>query len=171
MTTNQQIGTDQLPTIESVDLTGISKAYLKIIYINALMVFIVPFIGLVLTFFVFNTEVDLTLFWIFLSVLIIFFVSYLTIATLGFSKRRYAIRELDVIYSSGLIFYKLTTVPYVRIQHIEISKSYLARQFDLATLHIYTAGGSGSDLVIKGLPTEVAEKLNAFLSSKINEQF
>ncbi len=170
MPTNQQIVTDHLPTIESVELTGISKAYLKIIYLNALMVFIVPFIVLILTFFVFNTDTTLIFFWIFLSVLIIFFASYLTIAILGFSKRRYAIRELDVIYSSGLIFYKLTTVPFVRIQHIEISKSFLARKFDLATLHIYTAGASGSDLVIKGLPSDVAEKLNAFLSSKINEQ-
>ncbi len=170
MTTNQQIVTDQLPTIESVALAGISKAYLKIIYINALMVFIVPFAALILSFFVFNSDADLTYFWALLTVLLIFFAVYLTIAILGFSKRRYAIRELDVIYSSGLIFYKLTTVPFVRIQHIEISKSFLARKFDLATLHIFTAGASGSDLVIKGLPTEVAEKLNAFLSSKINEQ-
>lgn len=170
MTTNEQIVTESLPKIESVELTGVSKAYLKIIFINAFILFCIPLIVLILSFFIFETETNTTNFWILFGVLVVAFASYLTLAFLSFSKRRYAIREHDIIYSSGLLFYKLTTVPFVRIQHIEISKSFLARKFDVATLHIYTAGNSGSDLVIKGLPNDIAEKLNAFLSSKINEQ-
>lgn len=170
MTTNQQIVTENLPQLEAVELTGVSKAYLKIIFINAFIFFSIPLIVLIVIFFIINPETSAFTFWILFATLVVLFASYLTYAYLSFSKRRYAIREHDIIYSSGLLFYKLTTVPFVRIQHIEISKSYLARKFDLATLHIYTAGESGSDLVIKGLPNNIAEKLNAFLSSKINEQ-
>lgn len=168
--TNQQIAANDLPSIESVDLMPISRAYLNIMFLNAILFFSLPFVFLFSFFFFLEPDSDSLYFWLFLSLLVLAFILYCIVAYLGFSKRRYALREHDVIYSSGLLFYKLTTVPFVRIQHIEISKSFIARKFNLATLHIYTAGEAGTDLVIKGLPNDTAEKLNAFLSSKINEQ-
>jgi len=168
--TNQQIAANDLPSIASVDLMPISRAYLNIMFLNAIIYFSFPFIFLLVFFFFLEPDADSLYFWLFLSLLVLAFISYCTMAYLGFSKRRYALRAHDIIYTKGLLFYKLTTVPFVRIQHIEISKSFIARKFNLATLHIFTAGEAGTDLVIKGLPNDTAEKLNAYLSSKINEQ-
>lgn len=168
--TNQQIAANDLPSITSVDLLPISRAYLKIMFLNTVIFFSIPFILLISFFFFLEPDADRVYFWLFLGFLAFTFICYCIVAYLGFSKRRYALREHDIIYSKGLLFFKLTTVPFVRIQHIEISKSFIARKFNLATLHIYTAGEAGTDLVIKGLPNDIAEKLNAFLSSKINEQ-
>jgi membrane protein YdbS with pleckstrin-like domain len=167
---NQQIAANDLPSLTSVDLVPISRAYLNIMFLNAVLLFSIPFILLMSFFFFLEPDSDRMYLWMFLVVLILAFAFYCVLAYLGFSKRRYALREHDIIYSKGLLFYKITTVPFVRIQHIEISKSFIARKFNLATLHIYTAGEAGTDLVIKGLPNDTAEKLNAFLSSKINEQ-
>jgi membrane protein YdbS with pleckstrin-like domain len=59
-------------------------------------------------------------------------------------------------------------VPISRIQHIEESRSWLARKLNLATLKIFTAGESGSDLKIDGLPHEEAKQINDFLSTRVN---
>ena len=63
---------------------------------------------------------------------------------------------------------KLTTVAYNRIQHIEVSSGLIERKLDLATLSIYTAGDSGSDLVIRGLNNVEANRITAFLSARMN---
>ena len=54
-----------------------------------------------------------------------------------------------------------------RIQHVEKSSTPLDRRFNLATLQIFTAGGTGGDLKIHGLPARTAEKLRFFILEKI----
>jgi membrane protein YdbS with pleckstrin-like domain len=46
----------------------------------------------------------------------------------------------------------------------------LARKLGLSTLKIYSAGESGGDIAIKGLPKDVAETQYAFLTKVINER-
>lgn len=167
---NSQIFDSELPQIEDVRLSPISKEYYKITALKLAGFYLVVFVALFMFKSFATVEGLQNYFWFIFIFILIFCFFNCMISFMAIRKRKYAVREHDVIYSSGLLFYKLTTVPFVRIQHIEISKSFLARQFNVATLHIYTAGESGSDLVIKGLPNDVAESLNALLSSKINEQ-
>jgi membrane protein YdbS with pleckstrin-like domain len=89
---------------------------------------------------------------------------------LGFRKRAYAMREKDICYTHGYIISKTIALPYNRVQHIEISRSFIARKLGLSTLKIYSAGESGSDLVIHGLPEKIAEAQYAFLTQVINER-
>ena len=63
---------------------------------------------------------------------------------------------------------KTTTVPFNRIQHIEINQGPFSRFFDLATLSIFTAGNSSHDLKIRGIKISEAEKIKEFISSKID---
>jgi membrane protein YdbS with pleckstrin-like domain len=94
----------------------------------------------------------------------------LTIYYLGFKNRKYAIREQDMTYTQGYIVTKMVTLPYNRIQHLEIRRSFLSRKLGLSTLKIYSAGESGGDLSIKGLPKDVAERQYAYLTQIINER-
>ena len=48
-----------------------------------------------------------------------------------------------------------------RVQHVEVSQSWLERYLKLASLKIYTAGESGGDLKIRGLENETAQSMNA----------
>ena len=89
---------------------------------------------------------------------------------LGFKKRKYALREKDIIYSSGYIVNNTTTLPLNRIQHLEITRSFMARRLGLATLKIYSAGESGGDIAIKGLLNAIAEKQYAHLTSVLNDR-
>ena len=82
----------------------------------------------------------------------------------SFPVRAYALRELDISYKKGWLFYSHITVPFARVQHSEISQGPVDRYFGLVTLHIYTAGGSSSDLSIPGLPRDEAQRLRDFIS-------
>jgi len=82
-------------------------------------------------------------------------------------RRGYAIRDRDILYKSGVFWQTVTAVPFNRIQHVEKSSTPLDRRFSVATLQLFTAGGSGGDLKIHGLSADIAEKLRVFILHKV----
>ncbi len=79
----------------------------------------------------------------------------------------YALREKDVVYRRGYMVNKITVIPFNRIQHVAISRSFFDKLFGVASLQIFTAGGSGSDINIPGLLPDTAHLLRDTLSQKI----
>ena len=75
----------------------------------------------------------------------------------------YTLREQDIVLFKGLIFKKVICQPMLRIQHIDIQRGPLERLAGLATLKVYSAGGSDHTLAIPGLPEETAEKMRQFV--------
>ena len=75
----------------------------------------------------------------------------------------YTLREQDIVLYKGLIFKKVICQPMLRIQHIDIQRGPLERFADLATLKVYSAGGSDHTLAIPGLPHDIAEKMRQFV--------
>jgi membrane protein YdbS with pleckstrin-like domain len=63
----------------------------------------------------------------------------------------------------------MTTVPFSRIQHVEIDEKPISRLFGLSSLSVYTAGDSSNDLDVTGIKNEEALRIKEFISSKINE--
>ena len=167
--TNLQIQTESLPKVEDLVLKPISKSYLKIIAINKLALYIGLFgLAFGVKYFLENKEdIQLNL-WYMLSVILGFCIVNFIFSVLAFKKRKCAIREHDVVYAKGLIISSITTVPISRIQHVEESRSWLARHFGLSTLKIFTAGEAGSDLSINGLDHLEAKGINDFISTKMN---
>jgi hypothetical protein len=80
-----------------------------------------------------------------------------------------ALREFDIAYRSGLFWRKTVIVAFNRVQHVEVSSGPLQRKFGMASVKIFTAGGSSVDLRVDGLTTERAEQIRAFLAAKIND--
>ena len=169
MFSNSQIDINSIPSLQEVSLNRISNQYLKIILINKLTFFgifySILFAG---KWFIDDDEFQNVIPYA-LLILTIIFVMNIVISVLAFKKRKYALRERDIIYSKGLIVNSTTTVPIKRIQHIEEVRSWLARQFGLATLKIFTAGESGSDLSIQGLPAKEAKRIHDYISERVNE--
>ncbi len=171
MFSNNQIEIDSLPKVEDLKLKAIDKRYFNIIIFNIIITFssligVFTALRFVIKKAVYNTHV----YWFLLVGLILFFLIQFIVYKLGFKMRRYAMREEDIIYTEGLLTNTTTTLPFNRIQHIEIARSFLARKMSLSTLKIYSAGESGGDLSIKGLPKEEAETINAFLTKILNER-
>ena len=88
---------------------------------------------------------------------------------ISFAKKGFALREHDVIFKSGVISETTTIVTNNRVQHVALHQGMLSRIFGLASIELFTAGGSSSDLKINGLLLDDAKKIKESVSLKINE--
>ncbi len=167
--TNSILLPDDLPSIEKTKFNPLHKNYLKILLIR-MSVFFILVIGGFIAFIVLSDENIPNIALIIISSVIAFFLLYITTITLlGFPRKGYLVRENDISFQKGLLIYKVTSVPYNRIQHVEVNQGMMAKMFKLSSLKLFTAGGNASDLSIPGLPMEVAHNLKSFLSEKISE--
>lgn len=88
----------------------------------------------------------------------------------AYRSRVYVIRQRDITYREGWIWWTETSIPYQRIQHCGIEQGPIEKMVGLATLELYTAGKSTSDLSIPGLELAVAESLKAWVLDRIRDE-
>jgi membrane protein YdbS with pleckstrin-like domain len=151
---NAPVEAKALPSLEEVHFTGLEREYLYLRLTSWGIFFFLALAVLLVVHFTADMPLLLAL-SIYGGVLLV----VLLMELLGFKIKGYALRQRDITYKSGLLFFHMTSVPFNRIQHSEVSQGPLGRLFDLATVNIYTAGGSSSDLSISGLEKEQAHKL------------
>ena len=166
--TNTVLLPENLPEIIAEDFNRLDKRYLKIIFIR-IAIFALLLAGGFISFLVFSDEIlpGLIIAAIVTGIVVLIIYSII-ISLLGFPKKGYLLRENDISFKTGLIYYKQISVTFNRIQHVEVSQGILAKLFGLSSVKIFTAGGSASDLSIPGLLTADAQKLKAFISDKIS---
>jgi membrane protein YdbS with pleckstrin-like domain len=70
----------------------------------------------------------------------------------------YAEREDDLLVRRGVMFARLSVVPYGRMQFIDVTAGPLERAFGLATVRLHTAAAA-TDARIPGLTSEEAARL------------
>jgi uncharacterized protein len=70
----------------------------------------------------------------------------------------YAEREDDLLVRRGLLFLRLSVVPYGRMQFIDVTAGPFERSFGLATVRMHTAAAA-SDARIPGLSRAEAARL------------
>ena len=70
----------------------------------------------------------------------------------------YAEREDDLLVRRGVMFSRLSVIPYGRMQYIDVTAGPLERAFGLATVKMHTAAAA-SDARIPGLERAEAERL------------
>ena len=80
-----------------------------------------------------------------------------------FQQRRfnawgYAEREDDLLVKRGVMFSRLSVIPYGRMQYIDVTAGPLERSLGLATVKMHTAAAA-SDARIPGLERAEAERL------------
>ncbi|MEO1261236.1 MAG: PH domain-containing protein [Bacteroidota bacterium] len=164
---NQQVDAKLLPSVGSVDLRKLSVNYKTTEYIGTCILFTVLFVGALLFYFGSSAQLGVFRFGIFLVWALLFFLS-LFLVNKRYELSGYAVREHDVIFKSGVWWQTVTTIPFNRMQHCEISQGPIQNAYGLATLRIFTAGGSSSDLAIDGLEHEEAKRIKEFITSKIS---
>jgi hypothetical protein len=70
----------------------------------------------------------------------------------------YAERDEDLLVQRGVLFSRLSVVPYGRMQFIDVTAGPFERSFGLATVRLHTAAAA-SDARIPGLAREEADRL------------
>ncbi len=79
-------------------------------------------------------------------------------AILRYRRWSYEIREDALYLDRGVITQVRTTVPLVRIQHVDSRRGPIERGAGLASCVVYTAGSRGADVRIPGLtPTGASD--------------
>ncbi len=76
----------------------------------------------------------------------------------------YSERQDDLLVTHGVMFRKLTVVPYGRMQFVDVNSGPLDRKFGLATVQLHTASPA-TDARIPGLPADEAARLRDRLSA------
>jgi uncharacterized protein len=76
----------------------------------------------------------------------------------------YAEREDDLLVRRGVMFRRLSVIPYGRMQYVEVTAGPFERAFGLATVQMHTAAAA-SDARIPGLPAGEAARLRDQLTS------
>lgn len=157
---NSQVSYEELPHLSDVEYIVHPKSYLKLRLLKRAIFFLILLIAIAIVFLAGEIFAAVLSAAVWLVVLLLVLITEIK----GFKVRGYALREKDITYKQGLIFYNLTTLPFNRIQHSEISQGPLERAFKLTSLKIFTAGGASSDLEIGGLDNTEAEKLKEFIA-------
>lgn len=76
----------------------------------------------------------------------------------------YAERSDDLIVRRGVMFRRISVVPYGRMQFVDVTAGPLERAFGLATVQLHTAAAA-SDARIPGLPADEAARLRDQLAA------
>ena len=165
---NLIITPDNLPEINRESFNPLDKKYKTILYLRLIITVIIVAGAFAAFFFLVEEKPPGLITNSVIAVAVLLAIYSAVIITFGFVKKGYLVRENDISFQKGLVIFTSTSVPFNRIQHVEVNQGILAKIFKLSTVKIYTAGGSTSDLSIPGLPTETAAKLKDFLSEKIS---
>ena len=111
--------------------------------------------------------------WFFGIIIILTGLSYL-LARLSYHFYRYEIADIGFKKEHGIIWKRYVTIPYDRIQNVDVYRGIWARLLGLSDLQIKTAGfssakGLSSEGRLPGLSKEVAEQLRDELLIKARE--
>lgn len=162
---NLELDVASLPRYEQVKLHSLSPNYQLKLHINT-SISLLFFMGVLFAAYFFLQEYQFW-FWLLFGFFIVLFTwSYYNNYQLQ-KKNGYSLRERDVIYRRGFIFEKITVAPFNRIQHVSVERNFLDKVLNLSTLKVFTAGGSGSDVNIPGLPPDKATALKEEISQRI----
>lgn len=123
-----------------------------------------------------------------LVVLIAFFIFCIFLigeiyARMAYARWRYEINDEGIKLEHGIIWKKYTSVPFERVQNVDIRRGILARTFGFSTVEIETAGSSGmmqyrrgrrgyrSEGHLPAIDMQGAERIREFVIKKIKKNY
>lgn len=161
---NLQISTTDLPIADELVMEPMAAAYEREVKIQQLIIWLPLLLVSFLPFLFFDI-----IFLLLIPVVMLSLAAIISRLVIKKSQvKGIAMREFDIAYRSGLFWRKIVIVPFKRVQHVEVSSGPLQRKFGLASVKLFTAGGTSVDLRIDGLTAIRAEQIRAFIAAKID---
>jgi hypothetical protein len=88
-----------------------------------------------------------------------------------FQRLRYGLTERLLQVVRGWLFHVDTIVPFVRVQHLDVTRGPLDKMFGTATLIIHTAGTRNSIVSVPGLAPDRAAEIRDIIREHIRTDF
>lgn len=156
---------------EEIEFNSLDKSFYRLMVIKRLIGILLVLLGVSVYYLLGNLKgISISRFWIIFGAILLVGIFVLMMAKVYFDRKKYRLFDKNLTYRKGLLVHKETTVPFSRIQHIEIDEGPLERYFKLATMSIYTAGDSGKDLKINGLKVDEAQEMKEFITNYMKNE-
>lgn len=88
-----------------------------------------------------------------------------------YQRLRYGLTERLLQVVRGWLFHTDTIVPFVRVQHLDVTRGPLDKMFGTATLVIHTAGTRNSIVTVPGLAPDRAAEIRDIIREHIRTDF
>ena len=82
----------------------------------------------------------------------------------------YALESNHLMARRGIVFRSMSSMPYGRIQYVDVDSGPLERMCGVARLTVRTAGTTTGTMVLFGIPLNAAEELRADLVRRADER-
>ncbi len=86
------------------------------------------------------------------------------------TRTRFLLRRQDFLLESGVWWRQAVLIPLTRVQHVTVSQGPLQKQFGLATLKVFTAGGLHAEAALADIEYDAAQTLCQQLSRLIPQE-
>lgn len=162
---NPVVDIEDIPKHEQLILRPIEASYKNILFIERFIWWLLVSGGMVAA--LIWIPILHSFIWVIVGIAfsLMLILSLLFTAVKSYYNMGYALRKHDIVFRKGWLFEKLHIVPLKKIQHCELKRGPLERNYGLASLKIFTAGSMGADVTVSGLPLEMAEKMKDWLVS------
>ena len=88
-----------------------------------------------------------------------------------YRRLRYRLTDRLLQVVRGWMFHVDTVVPFVRVQHLDVTRGPLDKMFGTATLVIHTAGTHNSIVTVPGLAPERAAEIRDIIREHVRTDF
>lgn len=88
-----------------------------------------------------------------------------------YHRLRYGLTERLLQVARGWLFHTDTIVPFVRVQHLDVTRGPLDKMFGTATLIVHTAGTRNSIVTVPGLAPDRAAEIRDIIREHIRTDF
>ena len=88
-----------------------------------------------------------------------------------YRRLRYGLTERLLQVVRGWLFHTDTIVPFVRVQHLDVTRGPLDKLFGTATLVVHTAGTHNSIVTVPGLGPDRAAEIRDIIREHIRTDF
>ena len=88
-----------------------------------------------------------------------------------YRRLRYGLTERLLQVVRGWLFHTDTIVPFVRVQHLDVTRGPLDKLFGTATLVVHTAGTRNSIVTVPGLAPDRAAEIRDIIREHVRTDF
>lgn len=101
------------------------------------------------------------------GLLVLAYIFNMIILQKAYLFKGYALREYDISYRSGVIWPKITTIPYMRVQQVCVEQSPVSKLFGLYSVEVVNGAQILNSLNVNGLTEERAAYIKNVITEKL----
>ena len=157
---NEPIPTDHLPRLNDDAFVSVDPRYLRVSLTGVALAATAVAVGTVIIAVQANQKVVPLLIG---GGVLLLLGMVAVVRTLEVRRLAYQLREHDLSLRSGVITHRVESLPFSRIQHVNVRRGPIERSLGLATLQVSTAG---PDISIPGLTQADAERIKLLVTER-----